>query len=73
MNFIQKLLSVLTKNIAVTIILVVAIVLFVYFAADLLPGLIAAFAALLVYTCCGVLYKEYQKMSSPTKKTVKKK
>lgn len=71
MNFFEKWLSVLAKNLGVTIVLVIAIILFAIFADGLLAGIITALSAMLVYVCCGLLYKEYQKL--PSTKSKKKK
>ena len=73
MNFFEKLGRVLTKNIAYTIILVVAFILFLYFAeGNLIGGLLTALSALVVYVCVALLYQEYKKMFPGKKKTVKK-
>lgn len=73
MNFFQKLGRVLTKNIAYTVILVVAFILFLYFAeGNLIGGILTALSALVVYVCIALLYQEYKKMF-PAKKAVSKK
>ena len=76
MNFFEKLGKVLTKNMGYTIVLVCALILFLYFAdGDLIAGAFTALSALVVYICIGFLYGEYKKMSSGNnvKKIVKKK
>lgn len=74
MDFFDKLGKVLTKNIGYTITLVVAIILFLYFAkGDLIAGIFTAIFALVVYICIMLLVKEYKKMHVTTKKTVVKK
>ncbi|MBR1380150.1 MAG: hypothetical protein IJ560_00985 [Alphaproteobacteria bacterium] len=65
MDGIKKLLSTLMSNLGITIVLLIAIVLFVTFSNGLLPGIIAALSALVAYTCCEMLYKEFRK---PTEK-----
>ena len=73
MNFFQKLGRVLTKNIAYTVILVVAFILFLYFAeGNLIGGILTALSALVVYVCIALRYQEYKKMF-PAKKAVSKK
>lgn len=73
MNFFDKLGKVLVSNIAYTIILVLGIILFLYFAGgDLIAGVFTAISALVVYVCCVLLYQEYKKMPA-TKKPVAKK
>ena len=63
MNFFEKLGRVLTKNITYTLILVVAFILFLYFAeGNLIGGILTALSALVVYVCIALLYQEYKKM-----------
>ena len=76
----DKLLTVLSKNLGYTVVLIVAILLFAVFSDGLIPGLITAVSALLAYTCIMALYKEYKAMpgkktanAKPVKKTAKKK
>lgn len=72
----DKLLSVLSKNLGYTVVLVVAILLFAIFSDGLIAGLITAISALLAYTCIMALYKEYKaipdKKSASAKSTTKK-
>lgn len=64
----DRLLNVVVKNLGYTIVMIIAIVLFVYFSDGLIPGLIAAVSAMLAYTCGVALYREYK--NTPTVKTV---
>lgn len=57
----DRLLSVFSKNLGYTIVMIVAVIFFVYFSDGLIPGLIAAVSAVLAYTCGAMLYKEYKK------------
>ena len=66
MKFFDKLGKVLTNNLAYTIILVVALILFLYFAeGDLIAGILTALSALVVYVCVTLLYGEYEKTPTP--------
>ena len=74
----EKLLNTLSKNIGYTIIMIVAVIFFIYFSDGLIEGLIAAVSAMIAYTCGAMLYKEYKatapaKKTTPTKKTTTKK
>jgi hypothetical protein len=60
MNAIKKLIAVLAKNLGLTIVLFAAIILFAVFSDGLLAGLITALSALIAYTCCELLYREYK-------------
>ena len=63
MTFFQKLVKVLTANIAYTVVLVFGIILFLYFTkGDLIAGVLTALSALVVYVCIALLYQEYRKM-----------
>lgn len=77
MNFFEKLLAVLSKNLGYSLVLAVALLLFAIFSDGLVAGLITAVSALLVYTCVEALYKEYKKLpvakAVPAKKTSAKK
>ena len=64
----ERILNVLTKNMGYSLLLVVSLLMFAVFSDGLIPGLITAVSALLVYACIMALYKEYKKM--PTVKTV---
>ena len=75
MKFFEKLGKLLVNNIAYTIILVVALIFFLYFAGgDLIAGILTAVSALVVYVAITLLYQEYKKMpatKSATKATKK--
>ena len=74
MNFFEKLGKVLTNNLAYTVILVVALILFLYFAeGDLIAGVLTALSALVDYVCILLLYQEYKKMPVGKKASVAKK
>lgn len=64
----ERILNVLTKNMGYSLLLVVSLLMFAVFSDGLIPGLITAVSAMLVYACVMTLYKEYKKM--PTVKTV---
>ena len=73
MDFFDKLGKVLTANIVYTIVLILGIILFLYFAGgDLIAGLFTAISALLVYVCCALLYQEYKKLPATKKAPAKK-
>lgn len=57
----DKWMNVLQKNLGYTIVMIIAIVFFVYFSEGVIEGLIAAVAAMLAFTCGATLYKEYKK------------
>ena len=71
MEAIKKLIAVLSKNLGLTIVLFAAIILFAIFSDGLLAGAITALSALIAYTCCELLYREY-KAYTPAKRTGKK-
>ncbi|MBQ6736426.1 MAG: hypothetical protein IJQ90_02970 [Alphaproteobacteria bacterium] len=71
MKTLEKILSVLAKNLGYTVVLVLAIILFAMFSDGLISGIITAISALLGYACIMALYNEFKK--EPTKKTTKKK
>ena len=74
MKFFEKLGKVLATNIAYTVVLVLGIILFLYFAGgDLIAGIFTALSALVVYICVVLLYQEYKKTPAPAKKKVAKK
>ena len=67
----EKILTVLSKNLGYSVVLAVALLLFAVFSDGLVPGLITAVSALLVYTCVAALYKEYKALPAlPAKKPV---
>ena len=69
MNTFEKILGVFGKNLAYTIELIIAVIFFAYFSDGLIPGLITAFSALVVYICGAGLYREFKSAFSG-KKTV---
>lgn len=74
MNFLQKLKTVFLKNMGYTIVLVAAIVLFVWGCRiDIIRGAITAVAALIAFWMGRILYLSYQNMpndvTAPVKKT----
>ena len=74
MNFFEKLGKVLMNNIAYTVILVVALILFLYFAeGDLIAGVLTALSALVIYVCVLLLYQEYKKMPASGRAPVARK
>ena len=72
MKTLEKILSVLAKNLGYTVVLVLAIILFAMFSDGLISGIITALSALLGYACIMALYGEFKK-SSPAPKSAKKK
>ena len=73
MDFFDKLGKVLAANVVYTVILVLGVILFLYFAGgDLIAGLFTAISALIVYVCCALLYQEYKKMFADKKPVAKK-
>lgn len=77
MESIKKFINVMIANLGLTIVLFAAIILFAVFSDGLLAGLITALSALIAYTCCELLYREYRtastKVVKPAKKTSGKK
>lgn len=71
MKTLERILAVLTKNLGLTIVLVLAIILFAIFADGLIGGIITAISALLAYTCVEMLYQEYKKTSASSAAKVK--
>ena len=70
MNTLKKIF--LGKNLGLTIVLVLSIILFVWSAkGDIIQGAITAFAAVMIVACIYILYKEYKSTPAP-KKPVKK-
>ena len=69
MNTLKKLLDVMAKNIGITLVLIMAIIFFVWSCdGQLLSGLITAFAALIVYISASMLYHEFKKSPKSKKK-----
>ena len=72
MNFLKKLGNVLVKNMAYTVVFVVAFIFFLYFAGgDIIGGILTALSALIAYIAATLLYGEYKK--APVAKKSKKK
>ena len=73
MNFFEKLGKVLAANIVYTVVLILGVILFLYFAGgDLIAGVFTAISALVVYVACALLYQEYKKLPSDKKTGAKK-
>jgi hypothetical protein len=69
MNALKKWADVMAKNIGITLVLVLAVIFFVWSCdGHLLAGLITAFAALIIYMSASMLYREYKKPSAKPKK-----
>ena len=74
MKFFEKIGKLLAANIAYTVVLVLGLILFLYFAdGDFIAGALTAISALVVYVCISLLYVEYKKMSKPVAKAPVKK
>ena len=72
MEFLDKLGKVLMKNIVYTVVLAVAVILFLYFAGgDLIAGALTAGSAVVAYHMIVLLYFEYKKTSKDTKPAVR--
>ena len=72
MKTLEKIMSVLARNLGLTVVFALAIVLFAIFWDVLIGGLITAFSALVAYTCGEMLYKEFKKTGAPAKPGKKK-
>lgn len=72
MNTLKKIF--LGKNLGLTIVMVLAIVLFIWATGGhILNGAIVTFAAIIMVACAYILYKEYKSSSAPApKKTIAK-
>ena len=69
MKTLEKLMNVMAKNFGITLVLILALIFFVWSCeGHLLSGLITAFAALIVYISASMLYHEFKKPSSKSKK-----
>jgi hypothetical protein len=73
MKTLEKILSVLVKNLGYTVVLVLAIILFAMFSDGLISGIITALSALLGYACIMALYNEFKKEPAKSVKGTKKK
>ena len=61
----DKIMAVFGKNLAYTIILIIAIIFFVYFSdGDIIKGIVAALSALIAFICIMALYYEFKKAFS---------
>ena len=69
MNTFEKIMNVFGKNLGYTIVLIVAVIFFAYFSDGLIPGLLTAVSALVVYICGTGLYRAFRDAFS-NKKTV---
>ena len=67
MNTFEKILGVLAKNLGITIVVILAVVLFAIFSDGLTSGLITAGSAFLAFTSAEMLYKEFKKPASKPK------
>lgn len=67
MTTFEKILRVLAKNLGLTIVFILAIVLFAVFSDGLVAGLITAGSALLAFTSGEMLYHEFKKPSKSKK------
>ena len=69
MKTLKKMIDVMAKNIGITLVLILALIFFVWSCeGHLLSGLITAFAALIVYISASMLYHEFKKPSKSKKK-----
>ena len=69
MNTLRKFTDVMAKNLGITLVLIMALVFFVWSCdGQLLSGLITAFAALIVYISASMLYHEFKKAPKSKKK-----
>ena len=69
MKALKKWIDVMAKNMGITLVMILAIIFFIWSCdGRLLAGLITAFAALIVYISASMLYKEFKKSSPKSKK-----
>ena len=68
MTTFEKILKVLAKNLGITIVFILAIVLFAWFSGGLVSGIITAASALLAYTSGEMLFREYKKTTKSKRK-----
>ena len=74
MDFFDKLGKVLAANIVYTVVLILGVILFLYFAeGDLIACIFSAISALVVYVSCSLFYQEYKILPAGNKKPVAKK
>ena len=63
----DKIMAVFGKNLAYTIILIIAIIFFVHFSDGDINGIVAALSALIAFICIMALYYEFKKAFSGKK------
>lgn len=70
MKTLENIISVLARNLGLTVVFALSVVLFAVFCDGLIGGLITAAAAVSAYTCGSMLYKEFKKTGNakPSKK-----
>ena len=68
MKTIEKILMVLAKNLGLTVVLALSIIMFAIFSDGLIRGAITAVSALMAYVSITLLYKEYKKKPQARKK-----
>jgi predicted Na+-dependent transporter len=76
MKTFEKILAVLAKNLGLTVVLALSIILFAIFSDGLIRGAITAVSALMAYVSIVLLYKEFKKQPvqrATTKKKTNKK
>ncbi len=73
MEFFKKLGNVLVKNMAYTIVFIVAFIFFLYFAGgDIIGGILTALSALIAYIAATLIYAEFKKAPAAKKSSKKK-
>lgn len=72
MKTFEKVLKVLARNLGLTVVLALSIILFAVFSDGLIRGAITAVSALMAYVSIVLLYKEYKKKPAPRKPAKKK-
>ena len=65
MKTLENIMGVLAKNVGMTIVLILAVLLFALFSTSLIGGLITAASAMMAFTCAELLYKEYKAATAP--------
>ena len=69
MKTLKKMIDVMAKNLGITLVLILALIFFIWSCQGrLLAGLITAFAALIVYISASMLYHEFKKPASKSTK-----
>jgi len=72
MKTMEKILAVLAKNLGLTVVFALSIILFAVFSDGLIRGAITAVSALMAYVSIVLLYKEFKKTSAPRTPAKKK-